>query len=142
MVTDRSLEGSQKALHNASPTVRDGKIRNTMNIDPEVYNNALEANREMMGGGNIWKEKEFCRDMMRRHPELCPPKAKSLVFNMNPERVRTRTRNRLGRVQTRIWYRGNVRYELDEGAEVIRTLDKVTGEAHVYDLDSGEEIEV
>ena len=52
----------------AGPIGKDGRL--SMQIDPVLFHNAVQSNREVYGVDNIWDEPEFCSDMKRRHPEL------------------------------------------------------------------------
>lgn len=43
---------------------------NTMNIPEEAYHNAIQRNGGVIDGKTVWSDREFRRDMCKRHPEL------------------------------------------------------------------------
>lgn len=65
----RRTEAARKALGKTNRVGKTGRM--TMQVDLEAYFNAIDRNGGVDGSGKtIWRDPEFCRDMMKRHPEI------------------------------------------------------------------------
>lgn len=73
--SQRELDAERRELaevhqtHGTSAKVGESG-RLTMNIPPKAYFNAIARNGGVIGGKTVWSDREFRRDMLKRHPEL------------------------------------------------------------------------
>lgn len=111
-----------------------------LKVDEKVYEAARVANLEEMKGGNIWDEKEYRQDMLRRHPELGPPlQRKVFVLNVSDSCPALPGRNRFGKVKERIRFRDGCRIcDRSDGIRIV--TNQKTGEVTTYDLKTGQQL--